>query len=176
MGWTYKDAHVAPGEGYCGENRDDPVHPMPRRPREPEQADGDAQAASHGTIQPVLGCDVLLTSRNRLLVLLLVDEPIEYHRAQPAEKHAQPDTDEHQPVLVDIEVINSREDERKGAEEGEEEAEGEGSVQAEERDDGLSEEHAHRTQEGNDEEKLDRGKSLRTLLGRLDAKALRARL
>lgn len=118
------------------------MHILSRAPRKPKQADGQAKASHHCSIQPMLWSDNAASPFFvAFAVLLTKGEFIDDNDGYGAEDDAEADAEEGETGEAGGEVVDTLEDEGEGVEEGEEDGEIEAGVKAEEEDNGFCEDH-----------------------------------
>ena len=121
-----------------------------RRPREPEEGDGEQEATQNSGVEAFLGREVRSIARGATLEgFLAVNEAVDEDEECSGEDAADSDSQEGEAGFTGVEVVDSLEDEGEGVEEAEEDAEVEGGVDGEEGDDGFGEEHAEGAEDGN---------------------------
>lgn len=146
-----EDAQVPPREGDDGRGGTGPRNVLAGGPGEPEQADGQADAADHGRVEAVLRRHLV---RRVFGGLLPVDEGVAEDDSDETEDAADDDGEEDEAGLLEGEVVHPPEGVGDGGEEAEEGAELGGDVEGDEADDGLEEEHADGADEGDEDEHL----------------------
>lgn len=126
-----KRAHA---EERTADDGHDPMHARPRRPAEPEEADGDEEGADEGRLQADLGPQLALGVELRFHVAVIVVE-----KGNHGDDGADEDADEGETLGAEGEAVDADEDDGKGFEPEVEEAVDEGEVEVEEEADGFGE-------------------------------------
>jgi hypothetical protein len=88
---AYEKAYVTPGKRYRADKTRCPMLPSTSTPSKPEQANYDAGGSDHGTIQPMLGHDVLAAFADHFAVLFLVECPVHEDACDRAKEHTNAD-------------------------------------------------------------------------------------
>lgn len=111
---THKKRHRPPSEWNACYDGHHEMHISPRRPRKPEQSDGDPERAHHAHVEPLLG---RWLRRRTSRLLLLVHDLIDERESEDGQQRPDEDAQERQPDLAGREVVDVDEHERVAIEE-----------------------------------------------------------
>lgn len=147
-----EETDVSPRKRHDRDGRARPVDIGSRRPAEPEDANGYAQAANHGWDESPLGRNLM---RRIFRHLWTVDEYVAEHKRDEAEKAADDYADVHETGAFDAEVVDTLKDVWNRSKEAEECGKLAGDVQTNESYDWFGEDHVNGSNQGYGDEHLD---------------------
>ena len=158
----HEDQDVAAREGHRCDDADHEVHVASRRPREPEEADGQEDGADHGRVEAVFGCDGPSEAGGAgLQGAMAVGAAVDEDAGEGGDGGAEAEPQEHEARLAAVEAVDALESVREGGKEGELDGEVEADVERVEAHDGLGEDHGDRAGDGDEEEEFDGGQAAR---------------
>lgn len=140
------------------------MHLLSSGPGKPEKSDWNEDTSDHGGVQAVLGRhDAILISQSGLCELLAVDQTVYEDDGDRGKDAANANRQESEAGLLDVEVVDGREDQRKSGEKRIWDGEVESDVPSPGDDDWLANKHGEWPEERDVKQELESGQTCRTL-------------